>query len=96
VHRPAAEQGKAISAADALDGNPVDVRRFCRTAPSRADHPDPMTPSRQASEDLEQVHFRPACMGVRAVLPVDEKDVHDAEVGCNRPVVLRSYSLPIE
>jgi hypothetical protein len=55
-----------------------------------------MTPSRQASEDLEQVYFCPACMRVRAVLPIDEKDVHDAKVRFKRPVVLRSYSLPIE
>jgi len=43
-----------------------------------------VTSSGKPSEDLEQMYFGPARVRVREILPINEKDVHDAKVERSR------------
>jgi hypothetical protein len=79
LHRTAPNEGEAVPPPNALDADAVDGRCWRGPAPARADHPHPVAPRGQPAENLEQVDLRSPRMRVGAVLPVDEKDVHEEE-----------------
>ena len=77
-HGGAGVEREAEAPARAVHAQPVELGGGRGPGPAARDEVDDMTPAGESAEDLVQVDLGPARVRVRAVVPVDEQQLHSA------------------
>src|SRR5439155_25809707 len=79
-HRATRLEREAMPAADALHLHPVQLRRGRASRPAARNEIHPMSPSRDAAEQLVQMDLGSSGLRILPVVPVDQQDLHSAPV----------------